>query len=425
MTALGQAVSGKAGAGRSVTVVGAGIVGVGTGIALQRAGFTVTLVDRQDPGRATSFGNAGILSGTTAMPLATPGILKEVPKMLLDPLGPLTIRWSYLPKLAPWLMRFVGNAQPAKVEELSKAIVTLSKPTVAAWMDLAGHAGAEDLIERKGWVGVYEGPQAAKKAAYDVEVRVRHDIRAEMLTADEVRQLVPGLARTVTHGVFHPDAGHTVSPIRLTERLVEHFLRSGGKFVQATVQDIGFTDGRPATLVTDKGPMPFDNIVIAAGAWSKRLVARLGHNVPLETERGYHAMVADPGVDLRLPVSSSEGKFFLTPMADGIRVAGTVELAGLDAAPNWKRADALLEKGRRLLPGMKTDKVERWLGFRPTLPDSLPVIGPSPKYGNVFFAFGHHHLGLTQSAMTGRLISQLMTGNRPEIDIHPYRVDRF
>lgn len=256
-------------AGKSATVVGAGIVGVGTAVALQRAGFAVTLVDRQDPGRATSFGNAGILSGTTAMPLATPGILREVPKMLMDPLGPLTIRWSYLPQIAPWLVRFVRNAQPAKVAELSKAIVALSKPTMAAWMDVAQHVGATDLIERKGWVGVYEGPQAAKKAAYDVEVRVRHDIKAEMLTADEVRQLVPGPARTVTHGVFHPDAGHTVSPIRLTERLVEHFLRAGGTFKQASVQDIGFTDGRPTTLVTDKGPIPFENPVVAAGARSK------------------------------------------------------------------------------------------------------------------------------------------------------------
>ncbi len=413
------------GKGKSATIVGAGIVGVATGIALQRAGFAVTLVDRQEPGRATSFGNAGILSGTTAMPLATPGILKEVPKMLLDPLGPLTIRWSYLPQIAPWLVRFVRNAHPTKVAELSNAIVALSKPTISAWMDLAGHAGAADLIERKGWVGVYEGEQAAKKAANDVAVRVRHAIKAEMLTADEVRQLVPGLARTVTHGVLHPDAGHTVSPIRLTERLFSHFQQAGGVFRKATVRDAVFTDGKPTALDTDKGPMPFENVVVCAGAWSKHLVARLGHKVPLDTERGYHVMISDPGVDLRLPVSSSEGKFFLTPMADGIRVAGTVELAGLDAAPNWKRADALLEKGRRLLPGMKTDKVERWLGFRPTLPDSLPVIGPSTKYGNVFFGFGHHHLGLTQSAMTGRLLAQVMTGAKPEIDLRPYRIDRF
>ncbi|BBK37214.1 D-amino-acid dehydrogenase [Allostella sp. ATCC 35155] len=413
------------GTGRSATVVGAGIVGVATAIALQRAGFQVTLVDRQEPGRATSFGNAGILSGTTAMPLATPGILAQVPKMLLDPLGPLTIRWSYLPKIAPWLVQFVRNAQPARVEELSKAIVALSKPTMSAWMDLAKHAEATDLIERKGWVGVYEGENAAKKAQADIDVRVRRDIKAEMLTADEVRQLVPGLARTVTHGVFHPEAGHTVSPIQLTERLAAHFRRAGGILLQATVEDIGFTDGRPTHLVTDKGPQPFDKIVIAAGAWSKKLVARLGHTVPLDTERGYHVMISDPGIDLRLPVSSSEGKFFATPMAGGIRIAGTVELAGLDAAPNWKRADALLEKGRRLLPGMKTEKVETWMGFRPTLPDSLPVIGPSPRHDNVFFAFGHHHLGLTQSAMTGRLIAQVMTGTPPEIDLTPYRVDRF
>jgi D-amino-acid dehydrogenase len=413
------------GNGKSATVVGAGIVGVATAIALQRAGIAVTLVDRQEPGRATSFGNAGILSGTTAMPLATPGILKEVPKMLLDPLGPLTIRWSYLPQIAPWLVRFVRNARPAKVAELSNAIVALSKPTVPAWMDLARHAEATDLIERKGWLGVYEGPDAAKKAAWDVEVRARHAIKAEALTADEVRQLVPGLARSVTHGVFHPEAGHTVSPYALTQRLFRHFQQAGGEFRQALVRDVVFEGGRPAALDTDKGPMPFENIVVCAGAWSRQLVARLGHKVPLDTERGYHAMVADPGVELRLPVSSSAGKFFLTPMADGIRVAGTVELAGLDAGPNWKRADALLEKGKRLLPGMRTDKVERWLGFRPTLPDSLPVIGTSPKHGNVFFGFGHHHLGLTQSAMTGRLIAQLMTGARPEIDLHPYRVDRF
>ncbi|MCC7271600.1 MAG: FAD-dependent oxidoreductase [Alphaproteobacteria bacterium] len=413
------------GIGKSATVVGAGVVGVATAIALQRKGFTVTLVDHQEPGRGTSFGNAGILSNTTAMPLATPGILREVPKMLLDPLGPLTIRWSYLPKIAPWLFQFVRNARPDKVEELSKAIVALSKPTLEVWTDLAAHAGASDLIERRGWVGVYTGADADKKAAYDIAVREKRGIAAEPLSADEVRQLVPGIARTVARGVLHPNAGHTVSPYRLTERLAQHFRNAGGVFRQAKVTDIGFVDGKPATLTTDHGPIAFERLVIAAGAWSKQLVARLGHKVPLDTERGYHVMISDPGVELRLPVSWSEGKFFLTPMAGGIRVAGTVELAGLDAPPNWKRADALLEKGKLLMPGMKTDKVERWMGFRPSLPDSLPVIGGTPKHANIFFAFGHHHLGLTQSAMTGRLVAQVMAGERPDIDIAPFRVDRF
>ncbi|MGE0718092.1 MAG: NAD(P)/FAD-dependent oxidoreductase [Alphaproteobacteria bacterium] len=413
------------GIGRSATVVGAGIVGVATAVALQRKGFAVTLVDHSEPGKGTSFGNAGILSNTTAMPLATPGILKEVPKMLFDPLGPLTIRWSYLPKIAPWLLQFVRNARPERVQELSKAIVALSKPTLEAWTDLARHAGAMDLIERKGWVGVYTGADAAKKAQYDIDVRRKHGIVAEALSADEVRQLVPGIARTVERGVLHPDAGHTVSPYRLTERVAGHFRAAGGQFRQARVTDIGFVDGKPATLVTDQGPIPFERLVIAAGAWSKHLVARLGHKVPLDTERGYHVMISDPGVDLRLPVSWSEGKFFLTPMAGGIRIAGTVELAGLEAPPNWKRADALLAKGRMLMPGIKTEKVERWMGFRPTLPDSLPVIGGTPKHPNVFFAFGHHHLGLTQSAMTGRLVASAAAGERPEIDLTPFRVDRF
>ena len=410
---------------QTVTVLGAGVVGVATAIALQRAGFAVTLVDRGEPGRGTSYGNAGILGTSAATPLATPGILRQVPGMLMNPLGPLTIRWSYLPQLAPWLIRFIRAAAPGRVEELTTAIVALSKSSLGAWLDLADHAGAMDLIERRGWIGVHESEDSLKKAAAEVETRRRHGIRVEMIGANEVRQLAPALARTVVGAVYHPDTGHTVDPYRLTERMARHLMATGAIYHRATVKDIVVTDGKAVGLATEDRVLSFDRLVIAAGAWSKPLAARLGHRVPLDTERGYHVMIADPGVELRLPVLSSEGKFFLTPMAGGIRVAGTVELAGLKAPPDWRRADILLQHGKRLMPDMKTDKVERWMGFRPTLPDSLPVIGGSPHHDNVFFAFGHHHLGLTHSAITGKLIAELMTGQTPSIDLTPYRIDRF
>jgi len=411
--------------GSHVAVIGAGVVGLATAAQLLREGFTVTVVDRGEPGEGTSFGNAGILSTTTAFPLATPGILRQVPGMLLDPLGPFTIRWSYLPRITPWLVRFVAAARPDRVRAYGQALSALSRSSLAAWEDLAAEAGTEGLIQKRGWLAVYETDAGFRDAEGEIARRRELGIPFEILTSDEVRQMAPALARSVRHGVWYTDAGHVTSPIGLSRALAAWIRRRGGAIRRADVTDIVLRDDRPAALATTEGEIAFDRVVVAAGAFSKRFAAALGHRVPLDTERGYHVTFPDPGLELRLPVSSSDGKFFLTPMDHGIRIAGTVELGGLALPANWKRAEVLQTQAKRLLPGLGEQKAERWMGYRPTLPDSLPVIGRATSHPNAYFAFGHNHLGLTHAAITGRMIADLMRDRPTAVDATPYRPDRF
>lgn len=412
--------------GHHVLVIGAGIIGVCSACALQQAGFEVTLVDRKAPGRECSFGNAGGMAVAEVMPLSSPGIVWRIPGWLLDPLGPLAIRWGHLPRLLPWLWRFWRAGTPARVEAASNALASLLASTYDDYEPLLEAAGARGLLSRNGSITVYETRRGWEEDALEWETKQARGIRIEHLGPEAIREQEPDLAPVFAGGVRMPDWGHVADPFAVVNAIATHFERGGGTIRRAEVVDFEPHAGRPAAARTASGErLGFDRLVVAAGAWSKALARRLGSRVPLDTERGYNTTLPHPGVRLNNMITSGEGKFVLTPMRMGLRIGGAVELAGLAAPPDFARARALLDRARRFFPRLDTSGGTEWMGYRPSLPDSLPVIGRSPRHANVIFAFGHGHLGLTMGATTARLVTALARGDDPGIDLRPFRVDRF
>jgi D-amino-acid dehydrogenase len=408
---------------RHVGVVGAGIVGICTALYLQRDGRRVTVIDRGPPGEGTSKGNAAIIAGASCEPVAMPGILWRVPKMLMDPLGPLAIRWRYMPKLAPWLIKFVAASAPSRVERISVALHALSKESIPAFKTLMREAGLLDMLQEKGWLSIYRTDASFASARHELELARRRGVKFDILGQHELHRLEPSLAPDFTHGVFYPEHAHTVNNFRLVQELARHFVSRGGTILQEAVQGFAMGPNGPRAIETDKGSHAVDAVVIATGAWSKPFTRMLGHRVPLDTERGYHVMLPNPAVMPRLPIHIGDYGFVATPLEHGLRFAGTVELGGLDLPPNYDRAQVLLERGRTVFPGLKEEGKTEWMGFRPSVPDSVPVISGG-RFPNAFFAFGHGHLGLTYGAVTGRLIADLVAGRETGLDMAPYRVDR-
>ncbi len=416
----------SSGAASRVAVVGAGIVGVCSALYLQRDGHQVTLIDRQEPGQGTSYGNAAIISGTGVMPVATPGILADVPGMLMDPLGPLAIRWQYLPRLAPWLLRFVAASKPSRVEEISRALAALLAEARPAFKTLLDAAGAPEMIVERGLLAASTTEAGLKSVEKKRKLLERRGIAVERLTLDEARQMEPGLSRDLVGVHYYPNNAHTIQNYRLVALLAEDFVKNGGYLQRGNVvgYDVGAA-GPKSVKLEDGASVGCDAVVLAAGAWSKEAGRALGATQPLDTEIGYHLTLPDPALELRRPVSSAEGGFICTPLEDGLRIAGTVELGKLGMAPNWERLKILRENAGRILPDLNFEGASRWQGFRPSMPDSLPVIGPSPSLPNTYFGFGHGHLGLTFGAITGRLIADLAAGRPPTVDVTPFRADRF
>ena len=414
---------------RRVGVIGAGMVGVCAASWLQRDGHSVFLVEAAEPGRGASFGNAGCFNGSSITPVAMPGIVSHVPHWLLDPLGPLSLRWSYLPAISPWLLRFIRAATPQKVRATARALRPLVGPALETLTPLVGAAGAEDLVHRFGHLYVYRSAESLEKDRLSWDLRRENGVEIDEFDGDELRQLEPALSRDYVRGVLVRENGHTSNPLKLVERLVEHFVRSGGELVRARARGFRLEGGRLAAIQTDTGDLPADAAVVCAGAHSKPLAAALGDRVPLETERGYHLMIRDPEAMPRIPIADADGKFVATPMETGLRFAGTVELAGLQAPPDWRRANILLAQGRKMLPGLAASHPEEqlsvWMGHRPSLPDSLPVIGTSSATPDVIYAFGHGHVGMTSAPMTGKVVADIVAARPPAIDIAPFSPNRF
>jgi len=414
---------------RRVGVIGAGMVGVCAALWLQRDGHRVFLVDPANPGEGASFGNAGCFNGSSVTPTAMPGVVKQVPRWLMDPVGPLALRWSYLPSILPYLVRFVRSATPGKVRAQARAMRPLVGPTVPLVRELAKMAGAEELVHQRGHLYVYRSAESLAKDAFAWALRRENGVEIDEFDADELRQLEPVLSRDYVRGLLVRENGHTSNPLGLVTRLFELFRRQGGEIVAARA--LGFRlDGRQLTAIsTDQGDVAADAAVVSAGAYSKPLATVLGDKVPLETERGYHLMIRDPEVMPRIPTADADGKFVATPMDTGLRFAGTVELAGLDAPPDWRRSQILLAQGRRMLPGLAAQHAEErisvWMGHRPAMPDSLPVIGPSQSSPDVIYAFGHGHVGMTAAPMTGKIVADLLAGRPAPIDIAPFAAARF
>jgi D-amino-acid dehydrogenase len=414
---------------RDIAIIGAGIVGISCALYIQRAGHRVTVIDRLAPGEGTSFGNAGCLNSSSVVPISMPGVLSQVPRWLLDPEGPLVLRWRYLPVLAPWLWRFVRAGTPERVAAQARSLRDLLGSTLESYAPLVKAAGAEDLVHRQGHLTVYKSEASFAKDGRAMGLRRDNGIVVEDLSFDELRQLEPSLSRDFVRGRMIAETGHVGDPHRLVTRLAEAFTRDGGRILREAVRDFDFADGAVTGVRGDSGVHRADKIILAAGAWSKHLAKQLGDSVPLDTERGYHVVLRDPEIMPRRPVSSADGKFFATPMEMGLRVAGTVEFAGLDAPPDWRRSRMLLRQAQDMFPALARDigdeRISQWMGFRPSMPDSLPVIGPSRRHRNVLHAFGHGHVGLIGGAMTGRIIAALVDGVAPPIDIAPFKVERF
>jgi D-amino-acid dehydrogenase len=412
-----------------VVVIGAGIVGLACATYLQRDGRKVVVLDPGGPGEGASYGNAGGLNGSSIVPVAMPGVLAKVPHWLLDPEGPLSIRLRYLPQLLPWLYRFVRAGRPELVREQARALRGLLAPTVDLHRELAASVGAGDLIQRSGLIIVYRSEASFAADAAANRLRAENGVKIDELNQDELRQIEPTLSPAYTRARFISENGYCRNPLRLSRALAEALVANGGEIRRARAEDFAFADGKVEAVLTSMGRIPAAAVVLAAGAHSKPLAARLGERVPLDTERGYHAMIKAPEVAPRLPIMDAEAKFVATPMEDGLRMAGTVEFAGLAAPPDWRRARVLLRHGQAMFPGLprtvSEDRVALWMGFRPSMPDSLPVIGPTRRYSNAFLAFGHGHVGLIGAPMTGRAIGDLIAGRPPAIDLAPFGAARF
>ncbi len=414
---------------RRVGVIGAGMVGVCAASYLQRDGHSVFLIEPGNPGEGASFGNAGAFNASSVTPMAMPGVITKVPRWLMDPVGPLALRWSYLPTVLPYLWRFVRAGTEAKVHAQARALRPLVGPTLTMLRPLAQDAGAEEFVHQRGHLYVYRSAESLAKDGLAWALRRENGVVVDEFDADELRQLEPSLSREYVRGLLVRENGHTSNPLGLVTRLVDHFRRNGGEIVRARALGFRLDGHRLAAIRTDAGEFPADAAIVCAGAHSRPLAAGLGDRVPLETERGYHLMISDPEAMPTIPTADADGKFVATPMALGLRFAGTVELAGLAAPPDWRRARILLEQGRRMLPGLARshpeERISVWMGPRPSMPDSLPVLGPSPASPDVIYAFGHGHVGMTAAPMTGRVVADLASGRKPSIDIAPFAASRF
>jgi D-amino-acid dehydrogenase len=411
--------------GKHITVVGAGVVGLASAARLVQRGHRVTVLDPRPPGEYCSYGNAGCLSRASCVPLGLPGIWRKVPGWLADPTGPLSIRWRHLPTLAPWLWQFHRATAPARVAAIADALHALLDPAIERWRTLAQWAGVPDLIVQQGYALAYDSPAAFAADAFGRELRRQHGVTLDVLQGAAIREFDPALSPRTTHLVLLPEQGHCPNPLRLSQALAQALRRAGTTFVQRSARAFEHAGGRVTHVITDGDPIAADVVLVAAGAHANALSSQVGDAVPLTTERGYHVMLAAPSVVPRVPVMSGTGKYFATAMEDGLRIAGTVELASLDAPADWRRADALLAGALALFPALRHGSVARWMGHRPSMPDSLPVLGRASRAENVLFAFGHGHVGLTAAAPTADIVADLVDGRASGIDIRPFAAGRF
>ena len=408
-------------------VVGAGIVGICCALRLRAEGWETALIDPREPGTATSFGNAGMISNGSITPYSWPGLWLQVPAMLFDPLSPLILRWRHLPRALPWLLRFLAAGRPASYRRITADMAPLVARAKAEHDDLVARHGVEaELVRADGYIHAFRDRKRFAGMALQREMLAEHGVKAEVLEADRLRELEPALSREFQVGLLVSGGGFVTEPVALSRAYLGAFEALGGERVKARATGFDATPAGPRAVLTDSGRVECDRVVLAAGAWSRPLARQLGARVPLEAKRGYHASVDPPdGPGLRRVVVVGDRDYTLCPMRDGLRVTAGVEFGGLSLPPDYRRLRAVLAHARTSLPGLDGAVRREWMGHRPALPDSKPVIGPSPRWPNVVFAFGHGHLGLTLSAVTARLAADLLAGRDPCVPLAPFRADRF
>ena len=408
---------------KSAAIVGAGIQGVCIGLQLLKKNIPVTIFDKHEPGRMASYGNAGHFSPYATLQFNRPDILVNVPKMLFSSYGPLALKWNYVPKMLPWIFQFIKNCNTKSMLHTAKYMHQILDLALDAYDEVFKEIDTTGLMERKGIIYVWTNENLKSR---ELEIKVRNDlgVKQTLLTKQEILDLEPNLNPVFDAGVFFDYAWHARDPHGITKKLFELFIQKGGKFIKENVLKVEQTKVNETLVSTDNNKYSFEKIVIACGAFSKKLTDQLGENIPLDTERGYH--VHFKGMDnlLNRAVISLDRGFGLTPMNQGLRAVGTVELGGLDNPPSKKRIDYIIRCAKELLPQLK-EHDDEWLGFRPTLPDFLPVIGPSKNYENVFYSFGHHHLGWTLGAISGKIISKMIANEKTNLHLDPYSSLRF
>lgn len=409
-----------------VLVIGGGIVGISCALNAQRSGHRVTIMDPRGFAAGASYGNAGILAVSDCVPIGTPEILKQARALLFGKDSPLTMRWSYAPHMIDWLRRFALACKPAAVERATLALADILSRATQAHHELAQAAGVSDLIAQHGWIKAFETDAAFKAAAADFDRMHDHGVPCEVLDRDALLALEPNLAPIFRHAVLQPTCSQVVDPGRYVQALGDTFLKQGGTFIRAEVQCLQRGSGRVTAALTQTDRYDADVFVVAAGAWSKKLAADAGSRVPLDTERGYHVVLESPPEHMtKAPVLWAEHSIVMSPNTHGIRVTSSVEFAGLERGPDFSKLARKLPHVRRAYATAPGAVQAQWLGFRPSMPDSVPVIGKAPRAENTFFAFGHGHLGLTLGPITGRIIGALIDERLPEIDPAPYRASRF
>ncbi|MBW3695005.1 FAD-binding oxidoreductase [Vibrio sp. T187] len=412
--------------GVSIAVVGGGIIGLCSALKLQLEGHQVTVFDPSGAGSKCSKGNAGHFATEQILPLSNPGLIPQLPKMLLSPKSPVSIRFRDLPNTAGWMFRFLAKAREKPTNHATSALTELNSRAMSSWNKLLEDVELSHLIKSEGSLLVFESEQLFESYQATLEKMKSHGVRWEIWEGNLLRSRMPNLADTVKCGVFFPDTSHTTDPYYMCLELKSSFIYWGGKWQQDKVENVK-SDQVGSVVVTDKSAHHFDKVVMATGAQSVPIIKKVTNiKVPLQAERGYHLMVNTPHELLPIPVSSADRKFIMTPMKHGLRLAGTVEYASIKSPANMQRANMLknLAKGVLKQPVLEGDLGSKWMGNRPSLPDSLPIIDQNEK-GNILFAFGHQHLGLTQAAITADLVSDMVNGKQTTLDLSPYRLTRF
>ncbi len=405
-----------------IGIIGAGIQGVCNALFLQKKGFQVTLFDREEPGSAASYGNAGHFSPYASVPLNRPDVIADVPSMLISSRGPLALKWNYVPKMIPWFARFILNCREEKMMHTAKNMHQILDQSLPAFDELFDEIDLGELVENNGILYVWTD-QNMKSRELEIRIRDQLGVKQQLVNKKEIHDLEPNLKPFYHGGVFYDYARHARNPRKILIKLFENFVNKGGKFLKLNIQDIDFDEDKPV-LRTETQRFIFDKLVVACGAFSKRLTDKLHENIPLDTERGYHVHFKDFDHLISRPIVYANRGFGMTPMEQGLRVVGTVEFGGLENSPSKSRIKNLILNAKDMLDGLPEHKDE-WLGFRPTLPDFLPVLGPSKNYKNVFYSFGHHHLGWTLGAISGKIISKMISGENTNLDLQPYSSIRF
>ena len=406
-----------------IGIVGAGIQGISNGLFLQKKGFDVTIFDRDEPGSpAASYGNAGHFSPYACVLMNRPDILADVPAMLLSSTGPLALKWNYVPKMIPWFLRFIRNCTTKRMMHTAKNMHQILDLALPAYDELFDEIDLEGLVEKKGILYIWND-QSLKSRELEIKVRNELGVDQQVVTPKEIHDLEPHIKPFYHGGVYYQYGRHARNPKKILLKLYNLFLKKGGKFLKMNVQDINFDGDKPA-IKTETQRFIFDKLVIACGAFSKRLTDNLDEKIPLDTERGYHVHFKDCDHLLNRPVVFSNRGFGITPMEQGLRVVGTVEFGGLNNPLSKGRVKNLINNAKYML-GDLPEHEDEWMGFRPSLPDFLPVIGPSKNHKNIFYCFGHHHLGWTLGPISGKIIAGMIAEENTNLDLKPYSSLRF